>query len=615
MFRSFALFCIVAVFSFSAAFSQDSTGPVKAKSKATPEILSLFDESFQSLAQVEPSQRADAFIQLLGFALLFEDKAPAKRVLNALGVLATTLESEEHRNRIYGDLAQVCCELEEYAEAAGVLQRIVKSADRYKSQLDIAVKIMLGHEQDKTLKPFDASELIRQAIGGAVEAQDRSVESFARALLGRELARQGKQEESVAAFAEAIRTAKGLEMRDQMRVIQVVVPSQVLYGQIEGAKATSQAIDAPEIKQEMTGMLILSLIENEKYSEAENLIKTFPAESGRDGLIQQWVVANAKAVTDAKIGELSALVSEEQRERFLQLAIVNLQKSNRSDVATQVSKRAKDTTQAELALFIGKVESLSEEKRFADAVQFIDQSKQEDAIRQYLKRQILSSQFENTHEEAIIQQIAGTYSNEEKAAIAELREEAAQSGKIADSAERLDTLFEILQEQFQIMDVAGARQTMKLVAEQLVKETDLIQVVQSRLLLARLQIELRDKSGVLENLGKLMQVLDVKDLAALKGLVPEQPAEPAPQPSGGVIKLDLPVAGKGPAVDESAIRNQLFQVYARVASLLAEAKAPVESLSALEKAKALAKPEPAGIEKAAKLLFLAQVLVEDQIGR
>ena len=614
MLRSFAPFCFVAVVAVSTIFAQDAAEPIKTKAKATPDILALFDESFQSLAQVEPNTRADALFRLFGFAALLEDKAPAKRVINAVMVLAATIEPEELRNQLYEVVAQAHCVLEEYAEAVGVLQRIVKSSDRYKIQLTLAGNIIIGHEQDGTLKPFDASELIRQALGGAVEAQDRNVEAFARALLGRELARQGKKEESTTAFAEAIRTSKGLAIDEQRRIVQVAVPSQVLYGQIAEAKAASQVIDTPEIKQEMTGMLILSLIENEKYDEAENLIKTFPADGGRDWLIQLWATANIKAVTDAKIGELTALVSDEQRESFLQSVIVDLQKNKRNDVAAQVSKRSQDSAGAELALVLGKVQSFLEVKQFAEAIQFVDQAKQKDEIRQHLIRQILASQLKETHEDAVIQQIAGTYSNEEKIAVAELREEAAQVGKIADSAERLDVLFEILQEQFQIVDLIGAKQTVKLVAEQINKETDLIQIVQSRLLLARLQIELRDKAGMVENLGKLMQTLDVKDLSTLKGLVPEeQPTDVASKPNDGILTFDLPVAGKEPATSELAIREQLFHVYVMVANLFTEAKAPIESRLALEKAKALVKLEPAGVQKSAKLLTLAQVLVEEQM--
>ena len=607
MLRSFTLCCLIAALTLSTAFAQNAD--VSAKDKVTPEVLALFNESFQALAQVESMPKVGALFQLLGFAVDIEDKASAKKVAEVLMALAPTVEPEDVRTQLYAGIAQAYCDLEEYTGALTALQRITKPADRYKSQLDIAAKILFGQEQDKTLKPVDAAGLIRQAASSAAEAKDQIIEAFARALLGRELARQGKKEESVAAFAEAIKTAKGLEIGDQMRIVQLIVQSQVMYDQIEGAKAAAQTIEAPEIKQQMTGALIQALVQHEKYAEAEALIKTFPADGGRDWLIQHWILANIKTVTDAKIGELSALIAEGQRDRVLQAVVAELQKNNRGDVAVQVSKLAKESAGVEMALFLGKFESLLEEKRFAEAIALAEQSEKNEAIRQQLKRQVLTIQFEVTHDEAVVQKIAETYTDEEKLAITARREEATQAPKIADSGERLDTLFGVLQEQFQMMDIAGAKQTMKLVAEQLLKETDLIQVIQSRLLLARLQLELQDKSGVKENLGKLGQLLDVKNLAELKSLAPEPPATPAGTNSGAV-KLDLPGVGGASAVNEPAIRDQLFQVYVTMADLYAKADAKAESKSAFEKAKELAKVDTVALQRAEKLLILATFLVD-----
>jgi hypothetical protein len=253
------------------------------------------------------------------------------------------------------------------------------------------------------------------------------------------------------------------------------------------------------------------------------------------------------------------------------------------------------------------VQVLAEEKKFAEAFQFIEASKEDDTLRQQLKRQTLTRQFEETHDDAVLQKIMETYTGEEKVAIAALRDEAAQANKIANVGERMDLLFDILQEQFQVMDITGARQTLKLIAEQIGKETEPAQIIQYRLLLAPIQIELRDKAGTKENLGKLMQTLDVKDLKVFKNLVPEQQPERAPAVTAeGRLRLDLPSA----AVDESAIRSQLFHVYVRIAELLASADAPVESKSAFEKAKALARLEPAALQRAEKLLVLAQFLAE-----
>jgi len=617
MYRPLALFCAVtvftAVFTLSAAWAQEE--PEDAKVKATPEIVALLEESLQSLTQAEPTPKAGALFQWLGFALMLDDKAPAKKVIETLKTLAPAIEPAALRQQLYEGIAHALCDLEEYAEAVGILQQFVTTADRYQNQLGLAVKIALKHENDKTSQPFDASELIRQAITGAAAAQDHSTEAFARTFLGRELARQGKTAESAAVFAEALKIAQSLkELEEQAQVMQVIIQTQVQYDQIAEAQAMAQAASDPKIKRLLTAQLIQSFIRKEKFADAEKFIKALPADDeGRDLLVQQWIVVNIKSITDEKIGELVALISEEHRERFLQAVVRNLQQIDRGEVAVQVGKRLKEPAMAEAALFIGKIDSLVKEKQFTEAVQFIDAAKEEESIRQHVRRQVLTAQFEETHDEAVIKKIAETYTSDEKIVIAQLREDAVQAVQTSDVAKRMDLLFEVLQEQFQIMDIPGAKQTMKLVAEQVDKMTDPVQIIQYRLLLAQLQVELRDKEGAKVNLGKLMQTLNVPDVKVFKDLVPAQEPAAAPATTAeGRIKLDLPGVGGASAVDESAIRNQLFFVYRGIANLFARAEAPAESKSALAKAKALATLESTAITKAEKLLALARLMAEEK---
>jgi len=606
MFRSLALFCLATVCIFSAVFAQEA--PTKPDSiKATPEILSLFHESLQSLTPAEPNLRAGGLFQLLGFGINFDDQVPARKIIEALLVLAPSVEPEELRNQLYEGVANALCDLEDCAEAVGILNRIVKSADRYERQLNLAIKIVREHENDTTLKPFDASELLRQAVAGAVEAKDVHLEAAARIFLGRELARQGKQAESVAAFAEAMRIAQKIEdVAEQSDTIGVLLQSQVQYGQMDNVLTTLQTVSNPELKR----LCVVMLIRHEKYDDAEKLLKTLPADEMRDVLLHSFVIATIQTITEETIGELASLVSsDEQRERFLQRIVAELQKNDRGDTAVQMGKRVKDPANANLALLLGKIESFLGKKQFTEAVQCIDQSEEEDAIRQHLKRQILMMQYRETFEESVAQQIVETYTGGEKMSMAELNEAAKQAAQISDHAERMDVFLEILQEQFQLMDLAGARQTMKLVSEQLDKDTDPVRIVQYRLLLARLLVAMGEKQGTKENLGKLMQMLSaVKDLKVLKDLAPEQ--TPAVTEAGR-IKLDLPVAGGESTVDEAAIHDQLFQIYLMTASLLTKADAPTESKAAFEKAKELANVEPVAEQKAEKLLILAQFLAED----
>jgi len=591
MFRLFALFCFTAVFTFSAVFAQDEPGTTKIK--ATPEILSLFEESLQSLSQAETNPRIGGLFQLLGFAVSFDDKAPAQKIVDTLLALAPSIEPEELRHHLYMGIANTFCDMEKYPEAIAVLDRISSPDVRRASQVEIA-SIILGPE-DKASQPFDTSELLRQAIGGAVDAKDPFIEGMARALLGREFARQGKLNEATAAFSEALNTTPKIEDAEkQGRVFELVLYCQVLYGQVSDAMTTLQTVTDPAIKPVLTYTLVSELIQREKYNEAETLIKTLPSGDMKDNLLGSFVLATIKTITDAKVGELAALVStDELRERFLQITTAQLQKNGRSDVAAQVGKRLKEPAVAEMSLFIGKVELLLEEKKFAEAIQFVDESEENEAIQQHLKRQILVSQYHETRDESVAGQIEAIFTRNERVAIMELREEAKQAAEVADFTERIDMLFAIFQEQSQFFDFVGARQTVKLVAEQLDKGTEPVQNIRDRLLLARLQVELRDKEGAKANLGKLMQRLSaVNDLNELKGLVP--------------------TPGNGSTIEESAIKDQLFPIYFVTANLLAQADAPAESQAAFVKARELAMAEPVAAVKSEKLLILAQFLAEEQ---
>jgi len=596
MFRSLVQVCVVAIVAFSTVVAQDD--PEFVPIKTTPEILSLFDESLQSLSQAEPTYQVGGLFQLLGFAVDFDNKAPAEKVVQTIVALAPSIEPEELRGQLFLGVASAFCDMGNYPEAIAILNRIASPVDRTKAQLDIAVRIVVGQEQDKSLPPFDASLLLRQAVGGAVESNDRLMEALARLFFAHELARQGKQAESAAAFAEALRTARQLEqVEERGQVIGMILQRQVEHNQLPVAVATWQTM-APENKEIATVALVSALILREKYAEAEGLLKTLPAGDVRDDLLGSLVMATLKTITEATVMELAALIStEDRREHLLQIVTRQLQSTGRNDVAVQVSRRLKDTNVAEMALLIGKVGLLLEEKKFAEAVKFVEETEQNEAIRQSIIRQILVVQHRDTHAESVAEQIAATFTSGEKVASTELRDEAKRTvAEIADLSERMDLLFEIFHEQVRFLDYIGSRQTLKLISDQL-DTTQSVEFFRDRLILARMQVDFQDKAGAKGNLVKLMQTLSTKrNWSDLKDLVPSLP--PAP--------------GVEPTVDVPAIQNQLFQIYFMSASLLARAEAPAESQAAFAAAQELAKTEPDATKKAEKLLTLAQFLAEQQ---
>ena len=591
MFRSFALFCCAVVFVFSAVFAQDESAIVKIK--ATPEVLSLFDESLQSLSQEAPNPRAVGLFRLLNFAANFDDAAPAQKIIDALLTLAPSIEPEALRDQLFTAIASTYCDLEKYAEAVEILKH-VPSTVRSEAQLDVAIKIIAKQEQDKPAQPFDVAELLRQTASGATESQNVVLETVSLAFLGHELARQGKSEESIAAFARAARTSQKIEDTEERgQIVGMMLQYQVEHNQIADAMTVFRTV-APEIRPTTTVALVSALKDHEKYDEAEALIKTLPSGEMRDNLLGSFMVATIKTITDAKVGELADLVStDELRERLVQTITAQLQKNGRDAVAAQVGKRLKEPTVAAMSLFIGKVESLLEEKKFAEAIKFIDETEENEAIRQHLKRQILIMQYRETHDESVAAQIETIFTRNERVAIMELREEAKRVAETGEHAERMDLLFAIFQEQNQFFDFVGALQTVKLVAVQLDRGTEPVQTIRDRLLVARLQVELQDKGGAKANLGKLMQTLSaVSDLNELKDLVQVQ--------------------DEGATVEASAIQNQLFQVYLIIANLLARSDAPAESQTAFVKAKELAKTESVAPVRAEKLLVLAQFLAGAQ---
>ena len=612
MLRSLALFGFVVAVTCSLAVAQNT--PKSEKIKATPEILALFDESFQSLAQVEPRQRAEGYFQLLNLGTLFDDKVPAKKVIENILALAPSLEPEELRNQLYEGVAHALCDLEENSEAVGVLNRIAKPADRYEPQQNLALKLIMGQENDKIQKLFDVSMLLHQAIGGALAVQDFTSEVVSRVLLGRELARQGKKDEATVAFANALTATKNLGAVEQGQITALIIQSQVQVGLVADALATLQTIADPTVKLNATYAIVQMLTLNDKHDDAEKLLKNLPSGQTKDSLLLNLVVGNEKTLTDEKIGEFASQVSsEERRNAFIQQAVVLLMKENRGDVANQIAKWFNDPADAKRALLIGELQLTLDKKQFAEAIQFIDKSGVDAELRRNFKRSVWAIQYNETHDDSVAGQFSETYSNEEKMSVAELRETAKQAVEIPDPDLRMDTLLEIFQEQARFLDAAGQKQTLKMIAEQLDKETAPVRIIECRLLLARLQVAVREKNGAKENLGKLMQTLaGIRDLKVLKDLVPEQTAA---QPltdanAGGALKLNIPGAGREPAIDESAIKNQLFQVNVMAAALLLQADAPMESKSALEKAKELAKADPDAAQKAEKLLILAQFMAE-----
>ena len=606
MFRLIApswFFAFIAVFSIAVVNNTVANSPgvsntadeAPQRVKATPEVLAFFNESRRSLDGVDPDPKAGMLFQLLGLAVLFDDKSPARAIIADILEIASGIEPAELRTQLYEGISHALCELESYAEAVEVLQRIADTAERYRSQLDVAVKIIFEHEQENGSESFGISDMLRQIISSSSEAGDRNVTALAHSLLGRELARLKNQEESQTAFVEAVKIAQTVEdAQQQSTILQLIIQSQVRYGQLEGAQTTVQAIADPATKQKMMYAFIDALTQYKHYVQAEQFIlSTAAAEpqstAERDMLIQRWVISNIETVSYEQVDTLSALLSEDHRERFLQAVAAHLQKINRDETAVQVSRRLKDPANAGLALLVGKIESYLAGEKYTEAIEHLEASSEDETFRKHFKRQILTMLFDKTRDEAIIPQIIATYTDEEKEALAELREEAVQKANNVNEPERIELLFSILQDQFLLLDFEGAKQTATLIDEQLDKQADLKMLPEGRVMLARLQIELQDKEGAKNNINKLVRIISTEqNQEKLNSLLPEYL----------LAQTD----------NAELLRDRLFQIYALSADLLTQAGAPAESSAVLEKAKELAVNTADALQKAEMYFMLSQVI-------
>ncbi|MDR0521317.1 MAG: hypothetical protein LBH00_05635 [Planctomycetaceae bacterium] len=561
--------------------------------KIAPEITSLLTEVKEVLAPVEPKVRAAGLFHLLDFQMQLENKASAEETLHSLLTLAPSITEEQHRSQIYKGVADAYGDLQKDTEAAALMSKIAAPADRAEFQLHYAVKIITEMEEDAGRKFFDTAGLLRRAIADAAAAKNAGLESLGQAFLGRELARQKKNEDAEIAFSEALKTAKKTGDTEEQELIGIVLRSQIQHGLIPAASATLAAVAVPETKQALTKEFIQSLIQYKKFAEAETAVKKLPAGKIKDTLLLDFAMENIKTVSDEQIGILAAMISTDAaREQVLQQIVAGLRRNNRNDAAESAGKRMSDPKKFKAAVIFGDIDRLMEAKQFAEAVK-VSELLEDPQLKSGIKREIFIAQYRETRDEALLAPIAALYTAEEKEKSAKL-ESTKKTAENAETGKQIDTLLGVMESQFELMDIKGAKQTMILILSRLDKVSDLAKIVQCRLLIAQLQIELRETSGAKENLGQLIQMLGgVQDLNLLKGLVNVPPG--------------------GQPADAAAIRDQLFQIHAAAAELLIHTDALPEFQAALGKAKTFADAEPFAIAKADKLLLLARIRLQNQM--
>ncbi|GHT24595.1 hypothetical protein FACS189419_09570 [Planctomycetales bacterium] len=296
--------------------------------------------------------------------------------------------------------------------------------------------------------------------------------------------------------------------------------------------------------------------------------------------------------------------SPERKTKFLQGvagAFINLDKDE------EAKKLADGNKEILNALKAKPIRQLLKDKKFDEALKVAETLDAEipdgERSKTQIKRQIGILRYRETNDEKYLQQIAATFTDEEKKQISELDNAVQQASAITNPEEQRTALLQAVQTQYQIGNVTGVKQVLVLLLANVEKETDVVKLVSQRLILARLQADVNDKAGMKANLGKLLEKLSgVKDIMELKELVPERQQEnPIAAAGGEAVKLKVPV-------DRTAVEDQLFNVYITVADDFRKAEADAEAKAVLQKARQIAESATDAARKADMLFFMMQFL-------
>lgn len=593
--------CIVSLWmccSFVSA--QEAPEPLQ----STPAVLGQIAEARQAIEKLPTEEKVTAHFRLLSLLVRFEDKTPARETIATILKLVPTIEKELTQQQLLEAVAYTQADNGDFTAALETVDRIGRVSSRANARLTIVERILGDNETTNTgKKPKDVLPILRQAISDAVEAQNAGLEAVARVLFGKELARQGKTDEARAEFTTARKKAAEIEAVEERNVVAMIVRSEVETGMIPEAMALLETIADEEMKRGITGYAAVVLVQEEKNDEANKLIDSLKADDYRDNILMGIVREMAKTISPAKIQELTGRLSNpERKEIFLQNAARVLLESDRVDAAAEIAEKLADDTQIQTELRVAQLQKLLEEKKYDEAQKLVEAFTDEQ-VRLAAMRYILITRFRNGASEDVQKLAEATFSDDEKQQAGQLRKEVEKVAEIADSDQRMAALSEIVQAQFSLLDLLGARKTLGLMLQNAEAMEDAARSVKYRVALSMMQTELGD-SGVRENLTKTLAYLDgIKDLDKLAGLVPEDDPMEGDEPQ----QAALVVKGR---VDKDDIQTQLFEVYLTIANVFGNADDASGAKKAFQKAKEVAENDSNEIRKTEKLLLLSQILAE-----
>ena len=593
--RCVAVFSILVSF---LAFAQEEP-PLTANT----ESAALIEQYQKELGELKtPESKAAALSRLLSFQLRFTDKAPAAETVKALLTLAESLEKGTLRTQLLEAVVFAQSELDDYDGAAKTVDLIDKPQDRAESQLNLAEKFLAETEKKKSEKPFDVVALLRKAVGGAAEAKDPGLGALALAVLGGELLKTNNVDDAKAAFQQSREKARELEEIEERNITALIIRNKIRGGLNTEAVALVDTVNTDEAKAALTGMIAVTEANAGRLDAARKTIDSMNPGNARDNALVELGRQTAKTEDAAMLLELSkAMSSPERSEMFQQEILARLAEEKRFDIAEEFAEGAAKPEECRLALSVRRLELLIAEKKFDDAAKLIE-TFTNPQLRAGATHHLASACVQAGEIDTAGRLLESSRSEDETAVLKELSAAATKAAAETNLDIRTESQFEILRAQLQLLDLKGARQTLAAMIDTVQKVENPVRRVQYSMVLAQVLSQL-DKPQAKTTLGELFTFLvGIEDPMTLKELVPKQDSDPA-DPTQPTLVLDLPV-------DESAVKEQLFILYANIGNTLSQVGDAETAKKALGKATEMLAAEPDTAIKLEKMLLITQVYAE-----
>ncbi|MDR0337366.1 MAG: hypothetical protein LBI18_09775 [Planctomycetaceae bacterium] len=612
---SFCVFVLVTLFSVVAGAQENSF-------QKTPELLALIAETRQSLESLPDIEKIPALFQLLNLELRFVDKQPARNTVQQVLKLLPSIAKESVQEQVIEAVAFAQAELGDYADSAKMLDQIVKPSVRAEKQLNVAEKIIEDIEKNRSENneienSFDTTDLLRKSLAGAVEAKDAGLESLVSIILGRELAKRGKIEESKSLFEKARKKAREIEEVQEQNLVALLIRSLILVGQQAEALAMIETVADEENKLQLLGAAAIVLAHKGQIAEAENIVNILKPNEMKDNIIIKTVQASVKTITVEQIFAFAKQTSSpEFREQLLQQTFYMLSENKRDDIVKDFMKHLENVSENQRVFY--QLKLLTDAKKFEEAAQFIETL--DVVLKPQALRHLVMIKIEQQGEvsEELLNQIYATYSDEEKKIIEQFQQETEKALKIDDPEERLQFSQQVLQQVLEysssraaLLDLRGVWKILEAMLETAKQLDDPLVNIELQLMIADRQTQLYDKSGAKKNLSQLQKYLDeIQDVRILKNTSRHESNQLESVVSE--TTTSQPILKLNSSADEIEGKNNLFQIYCSMTFLWYGLGENIEAKKSFQKAKEIADSESDVIRKVEKLLGLAQLLAQTQ---